>query len=101
MPATLRGGSFHTLPDAEDVRDPEYNPKGLFNFSFEFACGNSQSAAGLGPALPAFKTMLERLPGKIDFAILNGDWIYEERGTTRPEDWLSDVGLTENEAPRW
>ena len=100
MPATLRGGSFHTLPDAEDVRDPEYNPKGLFNFSFEFACGNSQSAAGLGPALPAFKTMLERLPDKIDFAILNGDWIYEARRDYAVEEWLRDVGLEENEAPK-
>ena len=38
MPATLREGSFRTLPDPEQVRDPVHNPKGLFNFSFEFAC---------------------------------------------------------------
>ena len=34
--------SFKTLPHPDDVRDPEHNPEGLFNFSFEFACGNSQ-----------------------------------------------------------
>jgi phosphodiesterase/alkaline phosphatase D-like protein len=99
MPATLREGSFHTLPDAEQVRDPTYNPKGLFNFSFEFACGNSQSPSGLGPALPTFKTMLDRLPGKIDFAILNGDWLYEDRRDYPPAQWLNDVGLSEDEAP--
>lgn len=34
-------GSFKTLPDSTDYVDPELNPKGLFNFSFEFACGNN------------------------------------------------------------
>lgn len=99
MPATLRGGSFHTLPDPEEVRDPIYNPEGLFNFSFEFACGNSQSSSGLGPALPTFGTMLNRLPGKIDFAILNGDWLYELDRDYPATQWLNDVGLSENEAP--
>ena len=100
MPATLRTGSFHTLPDAEEVRDPVHNPDGLFNFSFEFACGNSQSPSGLGPTLPTFKTMLERLPGKIDFAILNGDWLYEDKRDYPASDWLNDVGLTEAEMPK-
>jgi alkaline phosphatase D len=99
MPATLREGSFHTLPDPDEVRDPVYNPEGLFNFSFEFACGNSQSPSGLGPTLPTFKTMLERLPGKIDFAILNGDWLYEYDRDYPADQWLSAVGLSEGEAP--
>ena len=99
MPATLREGSFHTLPDPEQVRDPVHNPEGLFNFSFEFACGNSQSASGLGPTLPTFKTMLERLPGKIDFAILNGDWLYEYDRDYPAAQWLNDVGLSEDEVP--
>ena len=29
-------GSFRTLPKAADFRNPEGNPKGLFNFKFEF-----------------------------------------------------------------
>ncbi len=99
MPATLRKGSFHTLPDPQEVRDPIHNPDGLFNFSFEFACGNSQSPSGLGPALPTFATMLDRLPGKIDFAILNGDWLYEYDRDYPAARWLNDVGLSEDEAP--
>ena len=71
----------------------------MFNFSFEFACGNSQSPSGLGPTLPTFKTMLERLPGKIDFAILNGDWLYEWERDYPATKWLNDVGLTEEEMP--
>jgi phosphodiesterase/alkaline phosphatase D-like protein len=30
-----RFNSFRTLPDAESVRHPQRNPRGLFNFSFE------------------------------------------------------------------
>ena len=33
------GGSFRTMPSPDDFRNPEGNPKGLFNFRFEFACG--------------------------------------------------------------
>ena len=33
-------GSFRTLPRAADFKNPKGNPKGLFNFKFEFACGN-------------------------------------------------------------
>src|SRR4030065_2434761 len=35
----MNGGSFTTLPDEDTVRNPN-NPSGLFNFSFEFGCGN-------------------------------------------------------------
>ena len=37
-------GHFRTLP-ASDEFSNEANPKGLFNFSFEFACGNNQDPA--------------------------------------------------------
>ena len=30
------GGSFRTLPDPDDYRHPELNPRGLYNFRFEF-----------------------------------------------------------------
>ena len=62
-----RRGSFRTLPDPDEMRDEKQNPRGLFNFSFEYACGNSQSSNGLGPALPTFRTMLDKIAGKIDF----------------------------------
>ena len=86
-------GSFRTLPSREDFRDPELNPQGLFNFNFEFACGNNQNPSnGAGPGLPAFKTMLEKLQDRIHFSILNGDWLYEEQRDFTPQQWLEQVG---------
>lgn len=47
-------GSFKTLKRPADFRNPQTNPEGLFNFRFEFACGNNQGGAGdsAGPAPP-------------------------------------------------
>ena len=83
-------GSFRTLPDGIAHADPTHNPRGLFNFSFEFACGNKQ----LGPDQPAFRTMLRELDGRIAFAIQNGDWLYEEQRDYAPEDWLRHSGVS-------
>ena len=94
-----RSGSFRTLPDPEEMRDEQQNPKGLFNFSFEYACGNSQSSSGLGPVLPTFRTMLDKIKDKINFAILNGDWLYEAKRDYQPESWLRQVGLTKEQTP--
>ena len=85
------GGSFRTLPDRETHRHPELNPQGLFNFSFEYACGNNQTA---DTTLPTFRTMLDKIADKIDFAILDGDWLYEEMREYPPADWLKQVGAT-------
>ena len=30
---------------------------------------------------------------RVDFAILNGDWLYEEQRQYKPEDWLTQVGF--------
>ena len=90
-------GSFRTLPDSEQVRDAQHNPRGLFNFSFEFACGNHQPT---NLQLPAFKTMLERLDDRIHFAILNGDWLYEEKRDYPVSDWLGQVRRSRDEIPR-
>ncbi len=88
------GGSFRTLPDAADFRDPKLNPQGLFNFRFEFACGNNQNLKhGAGPANLAFQTMLDKLHDKVHFAILNGDWLYEEQRDHPPAAWQKEVGL--------
>lgn len=80
--------SFQTLPSASDFSNPEHNPRGLFNFSFEFACGNKQDGTGQ----PAFRTMLERLDGRIDFAIQNGDWLYEEARDFPVSEWAKAAG---------
>ncbi len=82
---TGRSGSFRTLPDAADHLHPQLNPRGLFNFKFEYACGNNQNPFhSVGPALPTFKTMLEELKDNIHFAILNGDWLYETQRLYQP-----------------
>jgi phosphodiesterase/alkaline phosphatase D-like protein len=88
------GGSFKTLRDSNKLVDPELNPKGLFNFSFEFACGNNQSPdGGIGASLPTYDTLNEKVRGKVDFAVLNGDWLYEEKREYPIEDWKKQVGL--------
>ncbi len=81
--ASLRG-DFRTLPDRTTHLHPKHNPDGLFNFSFEYACGNNQTGQ---PSLPTFGTMLREIEQKIDFAILDGDWLYEEMRDYPPQDW--------------
>ncbi len=97
---TGRGGSFRTLPAASAHVSPELNPRGLFNFSFEFACGNNQNPGdGCGPSLPAFGTMLERIADEVDFAILNGDWLYEARREYTVPQWRSQVECSPADVP--
>ncbi len=94
------GGSFRTLPNPDDYHHPELNPRGLYNFRFEFACGNNQDPnSGVGPDVPAFKTMLDRLKDKIYFAIQNGDWLYEDRRDYSPEQWLKQVQRAPGDMP--
>ena len=68
--------TFKTLPTSVKT---ELNPKGLFNFKFEFACGNNQGSRPVNNILmPTYATMLKKgVANDIDFAILNGDFIYE------------------------
>ncbi len=100
MPRTGRGGSFRTLPDAKLMVDAELNPRGLFNFSFEFACGNNQDVAhSIGPSLPTFRTMLDKIKDDINFAILNGDWLYESQREYKPSQWLAQVDRTADQTP--
>ena len=101
-------GHFHTLPSPDLVRDPTTNPEGLFNFRFEFATGNNQRTMGgtpYGPRLPTYRTMLRELirddePSKVDFAILNGDWLYEEDRTYPVDAWRHQTGTAEAQTPR-
>ena len=81
-------GSFTTLRDSEKLKS-DLNPKGLFNFSFEFACGNNQHPDnGLGPSMPVYDTLNKHFRDKLDFVIHNGDFIYEEKRETSPQEWL-------------
>jgi len=94
------GGAFLTLPDPKKLRDPKLNPRGLFNFRFEFACGNNQNPEhGSGHSLPAFQTMNEKLMHDVNFAILNGDWLYEQEREYPASKWLQQVGLNHPALP--
>ena len=97
---TNRGGSFRTMPRSKDFVG-KFNPDGLFNFSFEFACGNNQNREhSVGPSLPTFKTMLKHAKDKISFAILNGDWLYETQRDYRLDQWLSQVNRKAGQTPK-
>lgn len=93
-------GRFHTLPSADAHREPTHNPRGLFNFRFQFgSCANQNPKAGIGPSLPTYGTMARELPGKALFSIMNGDFIYEEHRSMPVADWLSEAGLTPGRTP--
>ena len=93
----MEGGTFLTLPHEDQFRIPELNPRGLFNFSFEFGCGNMQNETHpIGTTVRAYKTMLDQLKGEIHFQIMNGDWLYEEVRETPPEKWMKDNNVPFN-----
>lgn len=96
------GGYFRTLPDPSQFRNAETNPEGLFNFSFEFACGNNQRGSGdsAGPHLPVYDILNAEWRDKVHFAILNGDWLYEDRREYQAEQWNHQVGITPDLQPR-
>lgn len=95
-------GSFTTLKRAEDFKNAEHNPAGKFNLRFEFACGNNQSAGGnsVGPHVPTYDTLNAKVRDTIDFAILNGDWLYEFERDYPPDRWLHQVGILPDAKPR-
>jgi len=93
-------GRFLTLPSADAHREPTHNPKGLYNFRFQFgSCANQNPKSGIGPSLPTHATMLRELPGNTHFSIMNGDFIYEEHRSMPPAAWLMQTGLNADQAP--
>ena len=91
-----RTGSFRTLPSPSERTDPKLNPRGLFNFSFEFACGNNQNPdSGGGPSLKTYDTLLRQVKDQVDFAILNGDWLYEEKRDFSTDEWQRQTGQSQ------
>ena len=96
-----QAGSFRTWHTADQSRHPELNPKGLFNLRFQFgSCANQNPEHGIGHSLPLYQTMNRELVDNIDFAIMNGDWLYEELRATTPETWLAQNGVTFSSAPK-
>jgi alkaline phosphatase D len=96
----IQGGTFTTLPHENKVRNP-HNPKGLFNFSFEFGCCNEQKRTETpGPLLPSYKTMYDQLKGKIHFQIMNGDWLYEEQRNFPVSGWQKINDVTTENVPK-
>lgn len=93
-------GSFQTLPSAEQHRNALHNPRGLFNFRFQFgSCANQNPKDGIGPTLPSYATMRRQLVGDVAFSIMNGDFIYEEHRSMPVSEWLMEVGLSAAETP--
>ena len=93
--------TFRTLPDSEELRDPQHNPRGLFNFSFAIgSCANQNPLHGIGPSLPTYATLLQQHASDIDFQIMNGDWLYEELRTTPVTAWAEKHGVAPRDLPK-
>ena len=87
-------GSFRTLPKAAGFFNAQTNPKGLFNFRFQFgSCANQNAGNGNGPTLPAYATMMRDWQDKIAFSIMNGDWLYENKREFTAEEWREQNGV--------
>lgn len=92
--------TFKTLPSPADYMDAELNPRGLFNFSFEFgSCSNQFPRNSIGPTLPTYDTLLANVADKVSFAIMNGDWLYEEKRDYPVKMWAKDLGIEESDIP--
>lgn len=94
-------GTFKTLPLGSDYVDETHNPEGLFNFQFEFvSCVNQSWESSFGPSMPLYDTLNEQVTDKVHFAIVNGDWLYEEDRDFPAHAWKSQVRLgPEDEVP--
>lgn len=94
-------GSFRTLPSSEDYANPDHNPKGLFNFRFEYgSCASQNPKNGIGPSLPTYTTMLDQLKENINFAVMNGDWLYEEKRDYPASEWLQTQNISATKQPK-
>ena len=94
------GGTFHTLPAAEAYANPEYNPAGLFNYRFEVgSCASQNPANGIGPSLPAYDTLLREVKDDVLFAVMNGDWLYEEARDYPVSGWVEDLEISADDIP--
>ncbi|MBI2479903.1 MAG: PhoD-like phosphatase N-terminal domain-containing protein [Planctomycetia bacterium] len=87
-------GSFRTLPAAEDTRDAEHNPQGLFNFRLQIgSCANQNPLHGIGHRTPTYETLNRDWVDRVHFHIMNGDWSYEELREYPAEAWRLVQGV--------
>ena len=87
-------GSFLTLPSKEESINAEHNPKGLFNFRFEFgSCANQNPMHGIGHRAPTYEHLNKSWADKTHFHIMNGDWVYEELRAHPAEAWRLTQGI--------
>ena len=87
-------GKFRTLPSPEDTRNTEYNPDGLFNFRFQIgSCANQNPLHGGGHRATTYEHLNNTWSDRVDFHIMNGDWLYEELRTYSPEAWRITQGV--------
>ncbi|MFK7735739.1 MAG: alkaline phosphatase D family protein, partial [Pirellulaceae bacterium] len=94
-------GRFRTLPNPGKRAEAKYNPGGLYNFAFEIgSCANQNPMHGIGHSLPLYETMNHEIAGQVDFAIMNGDWLYEELRDTPPSVWQAKNRLPDDEVPK-
>ena len=89
-------GSFLTLPSAEESKNAEHNPKGLFNFRFQLgSCANQNPIHGIGHRTPTYENLNRDWASKTHFHIMNGDWSYEELREYPAEAWRLVQGIDE------
>ena len=89
-------GSFLTLPSAEQTRNKEYNPEGLFNFRFQIgSCANQNPRHGNGHRSRTYENLNQDWADKTHFHIMNGDWLYEELREYPVEAWRLRAGIEE------
>jgi alkaline phosphatase D len=87
-------GQFRTLPSAASTRNPKYNPEGLFNFKFQIgSCANQNPLHGMGHRSPTYEHLNNDWASKVNFHIMNGDWLYEELREYPAEAWRLAQGL--------
>ena len=88
-------GQFRTLPSAEESRNAQHNPEGLFNFRFQIgSCANQNPMHGGGHRATTYEHLNNDWADKVHFHIMNGDWLYEELRTYPVEAWRLSMGLT-------
>ena len=87
-------GRFRTLPHERDTVHPVHNPLGKFNFRFQIgSCANQNPLHGIGHRTPTYETLNRDWSDRVNFHIMNGDWLYEELRAHPPEAWRLRQGI--------
>ena len=93
-------GSFRTLPSKAASYNAEHNPEGLFNFRFQIgSCANQNPLHGGGHRATTYEHLNRDWAEKVNFHVMNGDWLYEELRDYPAEAWRLVQGLDEMPLP--